>query len=72
MTTVFRSDDAAPLAARDVRLAWSAFLKLVFEPAGWKAILNPSPDTAKLLNTEAGRQASPMVDATYDSLEAKV
>ena len=51
---------------------WSAFLKLVVEPAGWKAILIPSPDTAELLNTEEGRQGSPVVDATYDSLVAKV
>ena len=42
----------------------------------WKAILIPSPDTAELLNTEegipGGRKGSPVVDATYDSLVAKV
>ena len=51
---------------------WSAFLKLVVEPAGSKAILIPSHDTAELLNTEAGRKGSLVVDGTYDSLEAKV
>ena len=75
LTAVLRSDDAAPLAARDVRLAWSAYLELVVEPAGWKAVLVPSPDTAELLSTEAGRRGSlvvEVVDVTCDSLEAEV
>ena len=75
LTAVLRSDDAAPLAARDVRLAWSTFLKLIVELVGWKAILVPSPDTAELLNTEAGRRGSlvvEVVDVTCESLEAEV
>ena len=33
--------DFRPLAAREVRLAWSAYLELVVEPAGWRAVLVP-------------------------------
>ena len=75
LTAVLRSEDSAPLASRDVRLAWSAYLELVVEPAGWRAVLVPSPDTAELLNTEAGRRGSlvvEVVDVTCDSLEAEV
>ena len=74
-TAILRAEDTAPLASRDVRLAWSAYLELVVEPAGWKAVLIPSPDTAELLNTEAGRRGSlvvEVVDVTCDSLEAEV
>ena len=75
LTAVLRSEDSAPLASRDVRLAWTAYLELVVEPAGWRAVLVPSPDTAELLNTEAGRRGSlvvEVVDVTCDSLEAEV
>jgi len=74
-TAVLRGEDAATLASRDVRLAWSAYLELVVEPAGWRAVLVPSPDTAELLNTEADRRGSlvvEVVDVTCDSLEAEV
>jgi len=72
---VLKSDDDKPLAAKDVRDAWSNYCKFVMEPAGWRAILIPSEDTAELLQAEAGRRGAVLVEVTdivCDNLEAEV
>ena len=38
------------LHAGDVREAWTNYLELVVEPAGWRALLRPSPDTLASLS----------------------
>ena len=67
--------DGHPLEAKDVRHAWSTYLELMMEPAGWRAVLIPSPDTASVLNMESGRKGSVLVDVVdvlFDDLEAEV
>ena len=66
---------ASLLAAQDVRRAWSSYLELVVEPAGWRAVLVPSPATAATLAVDPGRRGAVLVevvDVMCDSLEAEV
>ena len=67
--------DGDPLEAKDVRHAWSTYLEVMMEPAGWRAVLIPSPDTASILNVESGRKGAVLVDVVdvlFDDLEAEV
>jgi len=64
-----------PLRANEVRRAWSCYLELVVEPAGWMAILIPSADTARMLKVDAGRRGAMVVEVlniNCDVLEAEV
>ena len=65
------------LHAEDVRGAWSSYLELLVEPAGWRALLRPSPNTSALLglHQSGDRRAAILVnvlDVLSDSLEAEV
>ena len=65
------------LHAGDVREAWSSYLELVVEPAGWRALLRPSQDTLDLLGLQMTGEQRPamlvnVLDVMCDSLEAEV
>ena len=65
------------LHAGDVREAWSSYLELVVEPAGWRALLRPSQDTLALLGLQQTGEQRPamlvnVLDVMCDSLEAEV
>ena len=64
-----------PLRANEVRRAWSCYLELVVEPAGWMAVLVPSADTARMFKVDAGRRGAMVVEVlniNCDVLEAEV
>ena len=64
-----------PLHAQEIRQAWSSYLELVVEPAGWMAVLLPSQDTASMLGVDMGRRGAMMVEVTdvlCETLEAEV
>ena len=65
------------LHAGEVREAWSSYLELVVEPAGWRALLRPSNDTLALLGLQQAGEERPamlvnVLDVICDSLEAEV
>ena len=65
------------LHAGEVREAWSSYLELVVEPAGWRALLRPSNDTLALLGLQQAGEEGPamlvnVLDVICDSLEAEV
>ena len=65
------------LHAGDVREAWTNYLELVVEPAGWRALLRPSPDTLASLGLHQSGDSRPamlvnVMDVICDSLEAEV
>ena len=64
-----------PLCAQEIRQAWSSYLELVVEPAGWMAVLVPSQDTASILGVDMGRRGAMVVevaDVLCETLEAEV
>ena len=65
------------LHAGEVREAWSSYLELVVEPAGWRALLRPSSDTLALLGLHQTGDSRPamlvnVMDVICNSLEAEV
>ena len=63
------------LPAKHVQDAWSSYLEMLVEPAGWRALLIPSEDTASMVKREAGTRGAmvvEVVDMLFDSLEAEV
>ena len=63
------------LAAHQVKDAWTSYLEMIVEPAGWQAVLVPSEDTAALMEVEPGRKGAMLVEVTdimCTSLEAEV
>ena len=68
---------SGPLEAGEVRGAWSSYLEMVVEPAGWRALLRPSPDTCHLLGLDQSGERKVailvnVVDVVCESLEAEV
>jgi len=52
---------SGPLPAVEVRSTWSSYLEMIVEPAGWEAVLLPSPLTAKALGCQEGKKGAVLV-----------